>query len=384
MLLLAALLWAPESWAQTLVLNETGGIERDRPTYTPARPWWISHADCLANDVFRFSLTRTGATNQVEVWVGSDDCVATRNEPDGEHGQCWIVARDPSPDDIVDIDVPVRNVVARRLDAVAPPENLPASVCDEPTDQNGETVTFYFMVVESGQARASDTWTGGTGLTGFDTLGPVPPGTVSVGVGERQLAIEIDNFDEDDDLLRFEAFCVPQGTEGPPPEIPASNDDTGATDAGSTSSSGTLDGGTATAAPGTGTSGGIPAANLAPAECFSPIIAAEARPPTGFSCGVVSKDSRALRTNELINGVQYAVGVAGQDILGNAGVLSDVQCGMPIPLNDFYEVYIEAGGRGGGGFCSFSAPPFGSPRPRIGWLALLVAGLLWRRVRARA
>jgi hypothetical protein len=302
-------------------------------------------------------------SDPIEIWVGTDNCVDRRNSED--LGQCWIVAKDASGNDRPVIDVPVRNVVARRRGTSDPPSGLPESVCDESDDRSGEQLTFYFMVVDGGQAVTSTTWNASdTGGTGFDTLGPQPPTSIDVGVGERQLSIGVDNTREDTDLRRFEAFCVPAGTPGPPPVVPAQTTMT------------LGDGGTSTTNSG--------ASNPAPEECFTPILAGGARPPSGFSCGVVSKDARIIQTGQLDNLQAYAVGVAGQDLMGNAGVVSDIQCGTPIPLNDFFEMYNESGGPGGGGFCNLSPSSNGGSGQPVAWLGLLFGGLLWRRMRSRA
>jgi hypothetical protein len=91
-----------------------------------------------------------------------------------------------------------------------------------------------------------------------------------------------------------------------------------------------------------------------------------------------------LRTKRLANSTTYAVAVSGQDDLGNAGVLSEIECGRPIPLVDFYEWYKSNGGPGGGGFCSFS-PERRAPSAGAASIALLLlAGLGWRRAQGRA
>lgn len=354
--------WAPEVRAQTTgssgISLAPNGIRRSGTAYSQARPWWISRADCVANEVFTFSPSLTNTTNPIEVWVGSDDCAASRANTT-ERGQCWIVARIERPDDRPAITVPVRNVVARRIRDTTPPQDLPASVCDQSTDPAGEQFSFFLMRVSGGRSVGSVEWTGGDEGTGFDTLGPLPPRSIDVGVGERQLSIAIGGVDEDLDLQRFEAFCVPAGTEGPPPGVIAITGDAGTTPDGDAS--------------------GIPA----PDECFSPIIAGGARPPDGYSCGVVSKNTTTINTSELANETTYAVGLAGQDILGNAGVLSDIQCGTPTELNDFFEMYNESGGPGGGGFCNLSPSSTGGSRQPVAWLGLLFGGLLWRRLRSR-
>jgi hypothetical protein len=105
------------------------------------------------------------------------------------------------------------------------------------------------------------------------------------------------------------------------------------------------------------------------------------RPPLNFSCGTATETSTSFNTDRLENDVHYAVGVSAVDIVGNAGPLSPIQCGTPIPLDDFFEVYTKNGGKGGGGFCS-AAPGvahFSSAR----WLLLAFAGISFAARRSR-
>jgi len=84
------------------------------------------------------------------------------------------------------------------------------------------------------------------------------------------------------------------------------------------------------------------------------------------------------------NETLYAVGVSGEDVVGNSGPLSMLACGMPKKLDDFFEVYGKANGPGGGGFCSVSP---GLPRSAPGatlLLGVLLAAFGLRRGRNRA
>jgi hypothetical protein len=349
---------------------------------TAARRYWISYADCVADDAFNFPLGLSDVSHRLEVWVGNDDCAEKRGLND--RGQCWLVAANDRPmSPTTNISVPVRNVIRRNLESTDPPTNtLPESVCEGSTDPEGEKVTFYFLLVEGGKSVASTTWTNGDEGTGYDLVGPTPPGNISVGVGESQLAITLRSIGEETDRERFEAFCVPAGTTGAvlgdagvAPSTSAARDDAGTFD---------FPGAAVDDVTGGGTPDASAAAAAAPAECFTPLMVAGQRPPFGFSCGVADETSRTLRTGRLANDTAYAVGVSGQDVLGNAGVLSSIQCGTPVVLEDFYERYVASGGLGGGGFCNLSGPPRQvNHRPLFG-LGLLSLALLWRRGRSGA
>lgn len=357
---------APEAWGQTttgLTLNETN-IKRLPLQYSRSRPWWINYADCLANGTFTFALSLTSIGDPLEVWVGNDDCATNRGNT-SERGQCWIVARDATPETSTTIEVPMRNVVARRLSNTEVPANVSADVCDDSDEPSGEALTFYFLLVESGKAKFSDSWTGGAQKTGFDVLGPAPPGGIRVGIGESQLAINIDGVDEEDDRASFGAYCAPADT----PDTVFEYADAGGTEAATATESDA----------GSGDTG-----DPAPDECFTDVLRSRTRPPVGYECGVVNETSGTLRTNTLINNQPYAVGVAGLDIVGNAGPLSNIECGTPLPLDDFFELYSRNGGPGGGGFCDLSRTPARSAPHGFAALGLFLAGLAYRRSRGRA
>jgi hypothetical protein len=65
--------------------------------------------------------------------------------------------------------------------------------------------------------------------------------------------------------------------------------------------------------------------------------------------------------------------------VGNAGVLSQLLCGTPTELDDFYELYSLNGGRGGGGFCSLPLAPRAPSHVALMALGGLALVLRWRR-----
>jgi hypothetical protein len=362
--MMATLLWSPRAQAQSTVTLTVNRVDRVAP-FRQSREMWINYEECVANDVFTFPLQTNDTGPLLEVWAGNSNCAELRSSNDRE--QCWIVASVPANEDTFNVYVPVRNMVARRLNIDSPPENLPASVCDESRNPSGEKFTLYFILQEGGRSVGSMSWDAPPEGLGFDMVGPSPPRTISVGVGERQLTIGIDDVPEEEDRERFEAFCVPEGTMALPEEGEA---DAGTTDAGGD------------AAVSAASSAGVDAGGgAAPGGCYSPIIRSGVRPPLGFSCGEAGETSTRLRTSRLTNNITYAVGVSGQDAVGNAGVLSELQCGTPIELDDFYEVYSRNGGLGGGGFCALPRVPRAPSQAPFFVLGGLVALLGWRRAR---
>jgi hypothetical protein len=348
------------------MVPNANGVQRKFEYYTPSRPWWISFSDCVLGDEFTFALTVRDTSNPLEIWAGTENCAISRSRTD--RGQCWIVARQSQLSDNVHVTVPVRDIVARRLNTVDPPTGVGADVCDDNTDPSGEAITFYFMLVDGGQGDEYFAWDGGTGGTGFDVVGPDPPKSISVGVGENQLAISIGGVSEETDRERFEAFCVPAGTTRASLGLDAGTNGELLADGGVSGAGSVNDAGISTGA--------------APAACYTDLMVAGVRPPPGYSCGTANEVSSTLRTSHLANYQTYAVAVAGQDNLGNAGVASDIQCGTPVELNDFYENYVRAGGKGGGGFCSFAPPEPRSLGRGLGVIVLLLAGFGVRRRRS--
>lgn len=380
--------------AESVSIPSSGLITRDVPFRGRGnRPYWISYDDCIQDDEISFPVAVSSSAVRLEVWVGTSDCVALRSSRDRE--QCWIVAAEvPQVDPGYRINVNVRNVVARLTDSGdVVPEDLSEEVCRNSTAVNGEPLTYYFMLVNSGTPQASTTWGGGgtNGIdTGFDVVGPSPPQRISVGLGEGSLSIEIDDPGENADRALFRAYCVSQE------DLPVvqSISDAGATqldastvtapivDAGSRD--GGIDGGVLPIASELTASSSAGASDASvPQICNQPLLSPSELPPDGtrYQCGSAGKAARTLNTSSLVNERVYAVAVAGEDLLGNVGSLSNVECAAPVPLEDFYESYRRQGGLGGGGYCSLS--PSGPTNGRsVFWglfLSLLSAFLIRRR-----
>jgi len=370
--------WSADARAQTSTSTITIGnnVGRYRPPqtevddnfdYRDTRPWWISYEDCIANDVLVFPITVSDTSHRLEVWAGTDDCAAKRGNT-VDRGQCWLVGSQEQLTRTFDVRIPVRNVVAQNFSAQTVPSGLGPDVCEGSTDADGTKVTFYFLIEDNGKAASSVTWTGSTQGTGFDLVGPTPPTGISVGMGEKQLSISIGNITENDDLQRIGLYCAPRGAgvdaePEPEPEF----------------------------IPGADAGAPITVVTPAPDNCATPLLVGGARPKFAraaelgidLSCGQASRTSDTVRTKTLENGTTYAIGVAGEDLLGNPGVLSTIQCGTPQELTDFFELYKEKGGRGGGGFCSFSPGAARSAPGAALLFGILFAALGTRRTRSR-
>ena len=170
----------------------------------------------------------------------------------------------------------------------------------------------------------------------IDFLGPNPPELERVGIGENQLIVHWD-ASSSSDIDGYRIFCEPL-------------------------SDGSLVG-----------EGGADGEAASP-DCSGTSLIAGQRPPGSVRASPqygVTKDSGAYE--DLENGVWYACAVAGVDAQGNYGNLSELACGRPQPVTDFYEAYVNAGGEGGGGFCAFSRAPHRSALALLAATALMLA-----------
>ena len=94
--------------------------------------------------------------------------------------------------------------------------------------------------------------------------------------------------------------------------------------------------------------------NEIPACSGSVKLVPGSHPNPDYYCGSTGARSNHGNATGLINGVAYNVAVATTDSYQNTGVLSTTVCQVPQPVTGFFEAYRDAGGEGGGGFCSFS------------------------------
>ncbi len=330
----------------------TDPIGFDGYHFRDARRWWINYDECVANEYFDFYVTLTNPKNRLEVWAGTDNCADNRSLED--HRQCWIVASNDSPKQNFTVSVPVRNIVSNNVGAdsanIPDPVALGTDICGKSTDSDGVKLTLYFFLQDGGQVvtGSQQTWDPtNLGGVGYDMIGPAPPESINTGMGEQQLSVNLEGVEAEPDRERFAAFCVEADPPDPNAEFIPADDALS-----------------------------CPTTQLTPGE----------RPNSALKCGEANETSDTITTDhDLLNDHVYAVGVSGEDIIGNAGPLSTLACGIPKPLKDFFELYEEAGGPGGGGFCSVSIP--GGSRSGSTPLALfgaLFATLALRRGRNRS
>lgn len=329
------------AFAQTIsVGNELRESRDERGNPNRLQPNQVNRTDCLADDAIEYPITVSGITSDVdlEVWAGSN-CEALDNRA-SNNATCWLVYENASPVS-ESIDIRAQDVIAGRLDrgSYTNPGTGTIAVCDK-GETSAQSVTLHFLLVNSSDEVAGKP-TDAAPTVEFDLLGPEPPEGVEVGVGEESLVVSFDSEDvsEDDDISKYYVYCDEAG--------------------GGVGGAGTTD----------------------PSGCSSSVLVPDQPPPDANRCGSTTRTSQEVQTDDdLQNGTLYAVGIAAVDKFGNPGQLSNVVCATPEPINGFFEEYRAAGGKGGGGFCSFSRT---SAAQGLWLTAAALAGVLFVRRRVK-
>ena len=310
--------------AQTITLNPTGIDRKVELRPDSQQKYSINRADCLADDVFTFSADIADFTGlALQVWVGSDCATKTQRETGGS---CWLVYDAGPVQTPVSIAVRAQDIVSLHKPGTTPngPNTGTAEDCDNQTSPAPQNITLSFMFVDTTTNEVAGT--GATYETAFDLVGPGAPTEVSAGVGEERLVVDWNQPDAET-ITGYRLYCVESGA--------------GA------------DG---------GADGGV---------CNAGALMPGSTPDESLRCGSVGASSSGTASG-LTNGVTYAVAVAGVDVVGNVGTLSEVACGTPAEVDNFYESYRRAGGKGGDGYCSTQnrPSPFGLSIVGVGFFAL--------------
>ncbi len=379
---LATIASAPAAAAQTIALQNAFPTRDAKLRADHLEPNQISRSDCEFGDVLHFAPTYTSVSGHtVEVWVarGADDCTNIDLRSSAS-ARCWLVyqatAGGPS------IDIAVRDIIAANVPGATPsgPGSGTAADCNSSSGGTvAEEITLYFLLVPSSSS--------GTVVhhvvysTAFDLLGPVPPVDVEAGVGEERIIVKWKGLTDTADVSGYRLFCDPppgSAAAGASPQGAAGLGGGGGIGLGGASAGGAglgaggtpVDGGSdaalpaadAGAADGAGGTGGTVSTDSGTAgttgtTCLTGSLLVPGKvPPESYECGTVNTVSATSGTARgLTDYVRYGVGVAAVDHVGNVGPLSSVACATPQPVDDFFELYSRAGGKGGGGFCSLSA-----------------------------
>jgi len=346
----------------------TAGVKRDHQDYSgKVLVTQINYKDCLNEDFFTFTVNLgTGFSNYaLEVWAGTS-CDMTSARPPSGTATCWRVADPIVPSNIIinNLQVPVRTLLSGRTGGSnvgggnagsggsdstgtgggdstgssgsdgtgvggsggtdsgsagssntndGPPECNPTSAAVAP-----QTLTLYFLLLDSnamvgGQATYKVT---------YKLNAPAPPTNVTSGTGENIAPVSwtpIPN-NPDQTIDGYQLYCDPApGKEG----LAESDVEWDP--------------------------------NILPVSCpKSDILKAGTRPADKYKCGTAAKTSSHANATNLVNMVPYNVAVAATDTYRNVGEISAPACAIPQPVTGFFEAYRDAGGEGGGGFCSFS------------------------------
>jgi hypothetical protein len=356
----------------------------------------LNYADCIGDDNITFSLSLANrASYPLQVWAGNNSCSTATNRTTTTAAGCWLLYNALPSNNTPTIKLNVRDILWGQtvgsvttgtitttggtggasgvadggtvtsgtggVDAgtdTTTTSTLPTGTLIDFDDINACTdnsgipavvnLAVTFMLVDpsnSENALASAAWPGT-----YKLLAPNPPDNVSAAVGDTLLPVQfsyIDNQSTDMTINGYQIFC------DPPPGG-------GAADAGVTP---------------------VPTdAGLVTPDCSndSQLVAGEIA-ASKFQCGSASLSATSANATNLVNGVSYHVGVAATDTYENIGKVSTLSCEVPQPVDGFFKEYRAAGGKGGGGFCSFSMK-----REPLPWLALLglASCLALRRRRA--
>jgi hypothetical protein len=434
-----AFAWTVGAWAGTVSIDTTL-IQRgnsNHPGQTNVN--WISRADCLADDVFTFSLSTTFVPGEVlQGWVGplGADCHFSTART-GTSATCRKVYENASPTQPgMSVQLRDQDLLAAAIAGASSTSSavtLPATsaVC-EPTSAMSTTpvgLAVYFLFITNGSVADVTAVTGdntGTEMS-YDLVGPTAPSAVSAGVGDTLLKVQWGGT-SDTTLAGYYVFCVTgsfsqpyvsdagytcveagasdaatdtgaQVTETGPAEDGAAQDagddvvdagddvvDAGDTEASTTSASAL---GRQTTQLSTG-NGGCPAGTIAvapttcdPTGALLGGVIPSATLLSGYLCGQASDPIAVdLTVSGLVDNKTYAVAVAAYDQLGNVGPLSNVACQTPQHVLGFYDTYTAEGGTAGGSsFCAVRAPGAKTALMMAGLLALAAAAFVLRRRR---
>lgn len=407
--------------AQTLGTSVTVNDIVTKPTIHTdagtAYQYWISKSDCMSDEPITFKVTLAGAVDKsLEVWAGpsSVDCSlpAARDSVVQPGVDCWRVAEPQSAaNGVIEIKIPSQRIAGETTGGAHS-----ESSCDETSSPHPGgfplNVTFLLMSGSTVVGTPYKYSKIGTALTG-----PTPPTNIRAQPGGEKVLV---NWDQVTGglLMGYRLFCeplvtVPDASNGSggdaaqPAETTGggtSSGGSGGTSSGGGSGGESTTGGLASSAPAAATdtsSGGdagtggtttttavstVSAAQAEKCEGTPQKLVPGALPPsdtkeTKYSCGEATTGQGTAKTDRLNDGTQYAVGVASFDKFGNVGVLSAFACAKPKPITTFFEVYRQAGGTEGGGFCAFKY----DPKNHGAWAALAgaLAALVLRRKRSR-
>ncbi len=413
---LAVLLGAVTASAQAITLSTTvtRNITERSSTYHPT---WINYSDCIKDGTITFTVSSMPSpawnNDLLQVWASSGTDCNDSTQRTGSAATCWeVYSAQPTTGTGQTVKVSMRDIVGQHTGS-KPGSGTIADCNSTSGTSSPQAVTLYFMLISGAQVDPTATTATYNDLK-VDLLGPDPPTKIKTGIAEKQLKVSwTPPASSLTDVSGYYIFCDPKpGSSTPSWTASGTGGSGGTTGTGGTSGTGgtagtsaggsdagsvdaAADSGGADAAVGGSGAGGASGAagtTLTDAgsevgavnqQCPSTVLLAGQRPDPAYICGKVNGASTTSGyAKGLTNGQLYAVAVAGFDGVENYGPLSEVQCETPQIVNDFWDEYTQAGGKGGGGFCGIadsSAPGAGGA-----FLLALFAGFLRKRRRQRS
>jgi hypothetical protein len=200
---------APVAVAQTMTISTV--IGRTVPLRNTAqKPFWVSRADCLAQDKLSWGVNMVGFTGlTLQVWAGNNgvDCTAVNERQPGGSAECWLVYSTTPTVSPLTVNIPAVDIVARNTPDTTPENKLgyPAA-CNQTDTPIGQQLTLYFMFISSGTTI--------TGMAqqvtsvGYDLSAPAAPTTLSVSAGETRLHLDWQGT-VTNDTTTFRFYCDP-------------------------------------------------------------------------------------------------------------------------------------------------------------------------------
>ena len=435
----AALAGAAGEAGATITISKVERTGDRRPD--AEKPFTISYRDCQTDNGLMFSIGLQGVDSGKTIGVflaESADCIATSEAWDGTaDDSCKLITEIAYPGTSTDLEVPATKIA----------ETLGAQDCeDERTTTTPRPFKLFIMAYTSRGEESVDgvAWGDGTDEGVIDLLGPRPPTEIKAGIGEQRLIVsyEASPDTETGDAKGYYLFCHVQGASGGAGGANGAGGGASGTGGGASGTGGGASGtgggasgtgGAGGAASGTGGAGGAGSVGGAGGaggsggadggggggtttsssttssttstgttgggggdpSCSSALLNPgetpnrDALPEGVYLCGEGS-DTSGIEITQLAEGVPienyqaYVVGVAAYDGAKYVGKLSALACQTPMPVDDFYELYRDAGGLAGGGYCSMKGF-LGRPDPAALLAALLggSAGAFALRRRAR-
>lgn len=395
--ILAALvvaLWAPVASAILVAAPIRSG------SYDHEEEFRISRADCDSTNGFTFTITDIVSGDDLSVWAtGTGAACETANARNVDN-TCTLVT-----DIGVVSNTSTEQVISHSAIAGVMPD---VTGCDDASNSDApRAVTLYFLVNES----QGDVPAGSYAMVDtleVDLIGPSAPSGVTVSVNDdTSLLVSFTEPTVTTDVKGYRAYCDPMpsadtsadwhqpmagaggvggmggaGTGGLAGGGGATSSGGGVGGGGGTTSSGT--GGTTSSGTGGATSSGTGGSSSGGgSSCSSDVLVAGEIPSGAYECGSVT-GTGDITVSGLSQGQEYVIAVAGYDQVHNLGVLSELGCGSPEEVTDFFDAYTNAGGQAGGGVCQCELVGVAFDRP-LAVLAVFALGLtfVFRRHRRR-